>query len=72
MDPEELKEFLANEELLKEFDYDSRYFMANPTKICRRCKRCGHFEKLCPNEFIEYKVLCDFCLDANHRNIDCQ
>lgn len=55
------------EEEEEDFNFDSRYFMYNPTKVCRRCKKPGHFEKWCPEEA---KLRCGLCLNS-HRIDEC-
>ena len=50
-----------------EFNFESRYFMYNPTKVCNRCKRPGHFEKWCPEDIT---IKCMFCTGP-HRTDSC-
>ena len=50
-----------------EFNFESRYFMYNPTKVCNRCKRPGHYEKWCPEDIT---IKCLFCV-GGHRTDSC-
>jgi len=72
---EEKKEETAQEEEQKgeeeqvedEFNFESRYFMYNPTKVCNRCKRPGHYEKWCPEDI---SIKCSFCVGP-HKTDNC-
>ena len=58
----------AEEEVAgEEFNFDSRYFMYNPTQVCNRCKKPGHFEKWCTDDVV---IKCMFCL-GQHRMDEC-
>lgn len=37
----------------------NRYFSHNIGEVCRRCKKTGHFERMCPEEA---KTKCTFCM----------
>lgn len=52
-----------------EFNFENRYFIKNPTKICFRCHKVGHYEKTCTEELI-WKIQCMNCL-GEHRSIFC-
>lgn len=59
-----------NEEIeVDEFNYENRYFIKNPTKICFRCHQIGHYEKTCSEELI-WRTQCLNCL-GDHRPIFC-
>lgn len=65
---EELKEGDEDmKEVDEEFNFESRYFMYNPTKVCNRCKKAGHFERWCPEDVL---IKCLFCV-GHHRTDDC-
>lgn len=68
---EENKEGKDDEEDMKEvdeeFNFESRYFMYNPTKVCNRCKKAGHFERWCPEDVL---IKCMFCV-GHHRTDEC-
>jgi len=51
----------------EEFNYESRYFLYNPTQVCFRCKKPGHLEKWCTDDVV---LKCHFCL-GNHEMRDC-
>ena len=57
----------AQKELDEYYKFDNRYYLSNPTKVCRRCKQPGHFERMCPEMFA---LSCLFCL-AKHATSDC-
>ncbi len=50
------------EEEEDEFSYENRYFNFNPAKFCNRCKKLGHFERMCPEEV---KMACRVCLGGH-------
>ena len=47
----------------EDFNYCSRYFMKNPSIICRNCNKSGHYAKMCTEV---KKMLCCFCLGEHH------
>eukprot|EP01016_Furgasonia_blochmanni_P002935 TRINITY_DN11145_c0_g1_i3.p1 TRINITY_DN11145_c0_g1~~TRINITY_DN11145_c0_g1_i3.p1 ORF type:complete len:693 (+),score=63.68 TRINITY_DN11145_c0_g1_i3:1-2079(+) len=59
----------AIDDLFEEFEYESRYFNVNPTQICRRCGKAGHFERMCAMSV--QRFTCLFCL-GDHRNDECE
>lgn len=59
----------SDESELDEFNYENRYFIKNPTKICFRCHKVGHYEKTCTEELI-WKIQCLNCL-GDHRTMFC-
>lgn len=62
MTPEEQEADAAEKEAQRQLDeaysFANRYFAANPTKVCNRCNRAGHYESMCPEAV---KVMCLFC-----------
>jgi len=70
-DDEEIKAEKARqeeeEETNPEFNFESRYYFYNPTQVCNRCKKPGHFERWCPEEV---KIKCLFCV-GRHRTEEC-
>lgn len=64
-----LPEKKSDENELDEFNYENRYFIKNPTKICFRCHKVGHYEKTCTEELI-WKIQCLNCL-GDHRTMFC-
>ena len=54
----------------EEFNFENRYFIKNPTKICFRCHKVGHYEKTCTEELI-WKIQCLNCL-GDHRTMYCE
>jgi len=65
--PEEKKTVEQDEKEDDEFNFESRYFMYNPTKVCNRCRKPGHFEKMCTEENL---VKCGFCV-GSHKMANC-
>mmetsp|Transcript_27590 Transcript_27590/g.24263 ORF Transcript_27590/g.24263 Transcript_27590/m.24263 type:complete len:102 (+) Transcript_27590:990-1295(+) len=60
--PEENKDDDQIDPIDDEFNFQSRYFLKNPTEICRRCGKSGHFEKWCTEEPQTHHIRCKFCL----------
>jgi len=57
------------EEEIDEFNFDNRYFIKNPTKLCFRCHKTGHYEKTCTEELI-WNIRCMYCL-GDHGSMFC-
>lgn len=55
------------EEEIDDFNFETRYFMYNPTQVCNRCKKPGHFERMCTEDVV---LRCMFCL-GSHRMEEC-
>jgi len=69
-----------------EFNFESRYFIYNPTQVCNRCKKPGHFEKWCTEEVVLKcmfcfgphrmdectQIICFNCNGVGHRNRECR
>jgi len=67
-DPEEKKAVEQEKDKEEdEFNFESRYFMYNPTQVCNRCKKPGHFEKMCSEENL---IKCGFCV-GSHKIANC-
>ena len=78
IDPQELEqernaetptEKKSEEEETDEFNFENRYFIKNPTKLCFRCHKVGHYEKTCTEELI-WNIRCLYCL-GEHRTLFC-
>lgn len=69
LNPQEEKKtvFEQDEKEDDEFNFESRYFMYNPTKVCNRCRKPGHFEKMCTEENL---IKCGFCVGF-HKMANC-
>lgn len=63
----EAPESKEKEEEIDDFNFESRYFMYNPTQVCNRCKKPGHFERMCTEDVV---LRCMFCLGP-HRIEEC-
>lgn len=68
------------------FAFENRYFITNPSKICFRCHKTGHYEKTCTEELSKIicfnclgehnswtcpSVVCFNCHEIGHRNKEC-
>lgn len=67
-DATELAETEAQKALDEHYNFDNRYFINNPTKVCHRCRQPGHFERMCPEAV---KVMCLFCC-GKHEVQECE
>lgn len=57
---DELNEEKKDEDdgLDEHYNFQNRYFIENPSQVCRRCRRAGHFERMCPETL---SIRCLFC-----------